>query len=129
MNNWKAVILGVIATTTLLLSSQLIFILIAAYIGGAKDELAFLSEHKEALWRVLALLSFGISLFIGGMITAFLAQKKPVASAMIAGGVACSLSLLTTLEGGQLTLTSALLVILGIMVAAAGGYFYKKRFL
>ncbi|MEJ1366490.1 MAG: hypothetical protein RPU42_15570, partial [Candidatus Sedimenticola sp. (ex Thyasira tokunagai)] len=103
------------------------FILVAAFIGGAKDEFAFLSEHKEMLWRLLALLSLCISMMIGGMATAFFSQTNLIRNALITGGLVSCLSLLTTIGKGGLTATSALVVILGVAFAAMGGAILKKR--
>ncbi|MEJ1380012.1 MAG: hypothetical protein ROD09_03035 [Candidatus Sedimenticola sp. (ex Thyasira tokunagai)] len=127
MSNWKAITGGTIITIILILTSQLGFILVAAFIGGAKDEFAFLSEHKEMLWRLLALLSLCISMMIGGMATAFFSQTNLIRNALITGGLVSCLSLLTTIGKGGLTATSALVVILGVAFAAMGGAILKKR--
>ncbi|MES9904945.1 MAG: hypothetical protein ABW168_20000 [Sedimenticola sp.] len=126
MKNWKAIIAGVIFTTILVLVSQLAFVLIAAFIGGAKNDFAFLAEHKEVLWRLLALLFFCISMTLGGMATAFLSQINRVRNALIVGALVSLLSLLTIVGKGELTLTSTLLIGLGIAFAAAGGGAWKK---
>ncbi|MEJ1335351.1 MAG: hypothetical protein RPU52_14885 [Candidatus Sedimenticola sp. (ex Thyasira tokunagai)] len=127
MSNWKAITGGTTITIILILTSQLGFILVAAFIGGAKDEFAFLSEHKEMLWRLLALLSLCISMMIGGMATAFFSQTNLIRNALITGGLVSCLSLLTTIGKGGLTATSALVVILGVAFAAMGGAILKKR--
>ncbi|MES9897575.1 MAG: hypothetical protein ABW148_00965 [Sedimenticola sp.] len=127
MSNWKAITGGTITTIILILTSQLGFILVAAFIGGAKNELAFLSEHKEMLWRLLALLSLCISMMIGGMATAFFSQTNLIRNALITGGLVSCLSLLTTIGKGGLTATSALVVILGVAFAAMGGAILNRR--
>ncbi len=126
MKNWKAIIAGVIFTTILVLVSQLAFVLIAAFIGGAKNDFAFLAEHKEVLWRLLALLFFCISMTLGGMATAFLSQINQVRNALIVGALVSLLSLLTAVGMGELTLTSTLLIGLGIAFTAAGGGAWKR---
>ncbi|MES9857812.1 MAG: hypothetical protein ABW166_14605 [Sedimenticola sp.] len=126
MNNWKAITAGTITTIILLIISQLVFVLVAAFIGDAKGELAFISEHKELLWQAIGLLSFCISMMVGGMATAFFSQTDLTRNALIVGGVVSCLSLLATIQNGKITVSSALLVILGIAFAAVGSALRKR---
>ena len=126
MNNWKAVTAGVLTTIILVLMSQLIFILAAAYIGGAKGDLAFLAQHKETLWLVLALLSFCISMTMGGVATALFSQTNRIRNALIVGAVVSCLSLFASLGSDRLTPSSALLVILGVTFAALGAAAWQR---
>ena len=126
MNNWKAITAGVVITGILVLISQLVFILVAAYIGGAKGDFAFLAQHKETLWLVLALLTFCISMTLGGVVTAIISQTNQVRNALIVGGLVSCLSLATSLSSGQLTPISALVVVRGVTVTARGSAGWQR---
>jgi len=117
----RAIIFGIITTITLLLSSQLAFVLLASYISSAATEHAFINANKELLWFTLGAGTYCISFALGGMATALLADKNKIKHAAIVGFLVAAASILTTGDLSILNYKAVLLLIAGLAFAALGG--------
>lgn len=121
-----AIIFGVIATVFIYLIAQLIFILMAAYIGNADGSLAFLATYKHELWFAMGLMTQCVTMFIGGAIVAFAAKSHAVVNAALVGALATCVSLTMSVGEDQFTFMSILMVAIGAGCAALGSIVWDR---
>jgi hypothetical protein len=126
--DWKAIIVGFISTVIVGLFCQLVFILMAAYIGGAGDGWDFLANNKEVLWFASALLTYCLVMLVGGLITASIARTSRVLNATTVGVLAGLFSLWASMTNNQILPAAIVLVSAGVVVAGLGGKLYNRWF-
>lgn len=126
MLRWKAIVVGSLGTAVLMLTTQLVFILLAALVGAAKGELSFLAQHKETIWLLLVLFFYCCSMAAGGVLTAYFAPDNPLPNALTVGLLVSCLSLVASLDSGNLSAKSVLAVILGTVSAVIGSLIWRR---
>ncbi len=123
----KAVAAGLIATIIIGIANQLFFILAAAAIGNAHDSYGILSSYKHELWFACGMMTYCLTMAIGGAITAWFTCSHVALNAALVGALAGILSLATSVGEDEFTPMSILLVILGTAFAAIGAMAWKRR--
>ena len=126
MISWKALIIGLIVTVLVGLFAQAIYVLLASYIGMAASDYGFVSNYKQELWFIFAILVFCLSMSFGGIVTATIAEHKLVYHAAAVGFMASLASVLSSATSGGLTLMAGVMVVLGVVFAALGGLIIKR---
>ena len=126
MINWKALIAGFVSTVIIGLINQLVFVLLAAYLGNVGVSISFMSEYKEEIWFVFGMLTYCFSMAAGGFFTGFFANKNEMLHGALAGGLASIISLLSSTTSGELTAMSPLLLVFGVVFGGLGGYFCHR---
>lgn len=126
MASFKALIVGLIVTILVGLFAQAIYVLLASYIGMAASDYGFVSNYKQELWFIFAILVFCLSMFFGGVVTATIADHKLVYHAAAVGCMASLASILSSATSGGLTLMAGVMVVLGTVFAALGGFIIKR---
>ncbi len=126
MVSFKALIVGLIVTILVGLFAQAIYVLLASYIGMAASDYGFVSNYKQELWFIFAILVFCLSMFFGGVVTATIADHKLVYHAAAVGCMASLASILSSATSGGLTLMAGVMVVLGTVFAALGGLIIKR---
>ena len=119
MFDWKAILPGLLITIIISLFCQLIFTLIASFIGGTHDT-SFIATHKQQLWLFFGFLTLAISMFIGGFTTALFSHGSGLVNAITVGAVAGLLSILVSLTNSSPTLMSLVVLAVGMGFAAWG---------
>jgi hypothetical protein len=124
--NWMALIIGFVFILCLGLLMQLGFIMVSVeYVELSKGH-ASLAPYKGLFFQLSVLVSFFLTLITGGYLTAWMAGKKPMLHASVAGGIASLLSLLFSRNIGELTLYSPMFLVFGISFALLGGWLRTK---
>ena len=126
MISWKALIVGLVVTVLVGLFAQAIYVLLASYIGMAASDYGLVSNYKQELWFVFAILVFCLSMSFGGMLTAIIANHKLVYHAAAVGFMASLASILSSTASGDLTLMAGVMIVLGTVFAALGGVITKR---
>jgi len=126
MVSLKALIVGLIVTVLVGLFAQAIYVLVASYIGMAASDYGFVSSYKQELWFVFAILVFCLSMSFGGMVTATIANHKLVCHAAAVGFMASLASILSSTASGDLTLMAGVMIVLGTVFAALGGFIIRR---
>ena len=125
--NAKALILGSIVSVSLVIGSQLVFVLIASYIGIAAGDNVFIKENKELMWFVIGISAYAISLLFGGMITAALADKQKIVTAALVGLTVALLSVLTSGDLSELNYKAIVMVVAGTAFSAMGAWITGEK--
>jgi hypothetical protein len=126
MISLKALVIGLIVTVLVGLFGQAIYVLLASYIGMAASDYGFVSNYKQEIWFVFAILVFCLSMSFGGMVTATIANHKLVQHAAVVGFMASLASILSSTASGDLTLMAGIMIVLGTVFAALGGLMIKR---
>ena len=119
--NLKALILGSIITTIILLTGQLAYVLLASYVSLAALDVSFLKEHIQLLWYVMSLFTYGICFAAGGFFTALIATSNKLSTAAFVGFLVALISVLTTDDLNDLNYKAVIFVLVGLGCAALGG--------
>lgn len=119
--NAKAFIVGTIITISLVIGSQLVFVLVASYLSIASENNAFIQENKELMWFILGAGAYSLSLFIGGMITSALTDKNKIIHAGLVGLLVAVLSILTSGDLSELNYKAIIMIAAGLACGAFGG--------
>jgi len=117
----KAIVLGTLVSIVIFLSGQLVYILLAAFIGSSANEYATISEYKALLWFCLSAVTFAISFIFGGFITSMLTDKKKVLHAAIVGFLVAAISILSAGDLSALNYKALIMLIAGLGFSALGG--------
>ena len=122
--NWKALLAGSATIIFLGLLLQLLFLL------AATGYTLVIREHPDwqSLGTVLAyalgIFSYFLIMSIGGYITANIARRHVYRHAIVIGAATTGLSLISSLQAGNITFTSISFIIAGIGFTAFGAYIW-----
>ena len=125
MINWKAIVFGWITTVLAGLINNLIFVLIAAYIGNSRS-IPFFAEYGEPITYTIGILGLFIAMAFGGFVTAFCARERVITHGAIVGLLASITSLALTAHTGVLTLISLLFIIFTALFTIVGCIIWSK---
>jgi len=117
----KAIILGTLLSIVIFLSGQLVYILLAAFIGSSANEYTAMNEYKTLLWFCLSAATFAISFILGGLFTSILTDKKKVLHAAIVGFLVAAISILSAGDLSALNYKALIMLVAGLGFSALGG--------
>ena len=124
--NWKALLAGSATIIFLGLLLQLIFLL------AATGYTVVIREHPQwqtfgtVLAYALGILGYFIIMSIGGYIAANIARRHVYRHAILIGAMTTGLSLISSIQAGNITLTSISFVVAGIGFTMIGAYFWLQ---
>jgi putative membrane protein (TIGR04086 family) len=88
----------------------------------------FLSQLHEAVRYIIAVPVFFAIIFVGGYITAGIARRKTLLHSFLAGLLTTLVMLIVALQSSEgITLMNYVVYVAIIIIASAGGYFWKYR--
>ncbi|MEA1889519.1 MAG: hypothetical protein U9N50_07050 [Pseudomonadota bacterium] len=127
MNSIKAIFGGFFAIIFMGLLAQLIFLFVGmGFFSLVKKfpSLSFLAETTTVLlFAITALIAF-----LGGILTANLSRKAVTIHCLVVGSMAGTLTLVPTLVNGyEITVNGALLLVVFLLATVAGGLYWKKQ--
>jgi hypothetical protein len=117
----KALILGCVITTIIFLSGQLVYILLASYIGSASVNYELIGEYKELLWFCFSMGTYAICFVLGGLFTSLLTDEKKIIHAGLVGFLVAGGSILISADLADLNYKAIILLAVGLCFAAWGG--------
>jgi len=126
MPNWKALLAGCTTIVVLGLLVQLAFIFVAVGYTELTRAYPGLTPYARIVSYLLGMGVFFAVMALGGYVTAAVAGSRVVLHAALAAFTVIGLSLLATLSGGSLTLTSLGFLLLGMGFAVVGSLMWQK---
>lgn len=131
MKSLKAVVIGVVFIVIVILSLQLVYLFVAVAYNAVAEDYPFLHDIAGSFRYILGIPIFITVMFIGGYITAYVAEmkaRKKIWMHCIAVGLITSGGMLyPTLETSSITTTGIVIFILSILATAAGGSYWQKN--
>ena len=123
MIDFKALLLGTIATTIIFLTSQLLFILVAAYSGLAGLESAFWTQYKEIIWQGMGIATLCVSMLLGGALIRFMVNYQHALHGFIVGSIISIFFAWSTTGRGDINITGLLVFSAGALCCALGAHY------
>jgi len=123
----KALTIGISSIVIMGLTLQLIFLLLAtAYAHFIKDH-PDLTELGTMVSYAAGISGYFIIMYLGGYITAHLAQKKIMLHCFIVSSSVIGLSLITSVRSDNFTYMSIIFSLTGLIFTLAGGRAWSKK--
>ncbi|MDH5711822.1 MAG: hypothetical protein OEZ15_09195 [Gammaproteobacteria bacterium] len=126
MRSIKAITAGTVLIVIAILLMQLAYIFIAVGYNALAKDYPLLNDITGWLRYLVAFPVFLTIMFIGGFITAEIARVKIVVHCVIVALITAGGTTWWATEGGNLTLTGVVILILAIAVTVMGGMYWQK---
>ncbi len=131
MRSIKAILAGIVFIIVVMLLLQLAYIFVAVGYNMLAKELPFLNEIAGMFRYILGIPLFVATMFIGGYITANIADMVASAKIWMHGlvvGLITSVAMLyPTLENAEITVTGVVVFVLSLAAATGGGFYWQKN--
>lgn len=123
MLDFKGLLFGTVTTTIIFLTSQLIFILVAAYSGLAGVESAFWTQYKEIIWQGMGIATMCFSMLLGGALMRCFVGENQALHGFIVGAIISLFFAWSTAGRGDINLTGILVFTSGALCCALGAHY------
>lgn len=125
--DWKAITIGFVATMIIGLCIQLVYVLIASWIGLSSASVPAIAEYKEDLWLAGAMISYAITMLICGAITMMAARTRRLINPLIAGALVTVVSVTTSVNyDTEITSKSIVALFAGTLLSILGGHLVRR---
>lgn len=127
MKSLKAIVAGSIFIVVTLLFMQLAFIFVAVGYNYLAKYYPFLNDITGYFRFIIGIPAFMLIMFIGGYITAYIANTNVLLHCLAVGMITTGAMMLSALENSDLTTTGIVITILALVATIAGGLYRKKQ--
>ena len=127
MNSIKAIVVGSVIIVIVNLVMQLVFIFIAVGYNAIAKDYPFLNDITGFFRYIVGIPLFTASVFLGGYITAMMANTKALLHCGVVALIIVAGMILPTLENSSLTTTGIVVIMLVFGGTMAGGWYWEKE--
>lgn len=127
MRSIKAIVAGCVFIIVVILILQLVYIFIAVGYNALAKDYPFLNDIAGSFRYIIGIPVFVATMFIGGYITANIANTKVWLHCLAVGLITAGGMIYPTLENSEITTTGIVIFILSIVATAAGGLYWQKN--
>ncbi len=131
MRSIKAILAGIVFIIVVMLLLQLAYIFVAVGYNALAKEFPFLNEIAGMFRYILGIPLFIATMFIGGYITAnianMVASVKIWLHCLVVGLITSVAMLYPTLENAEITITGIVVFVLSLVAATGGGLYWQKN--
>ena len=126
MRSIKAIVAGCVFIIVVILLLQLVYIFIAVGYNALAKDYPYLNDIAGSFRYIIGIPVFVATMFIGGYITANIANTKVLLHCLAVGLTTAGGMIYPTLENSDITTTGIVIFILSIVATAAGGWYWQK---
>lgn len=125
--SWKALVLGFLTIVVLGLAMQLLFLIMATGATILIKHYPEFSSHERLILLSIGLPLYFIVMFIGGHVTAAIAQYRVIAHCALVAFLGVGLSLWVSFSAGGVSLMSGFFLLAGVTFSVLGGLRWKRK--
>ena len=126
MRSIKAITAGSVLIVIAILLMQLAYIFIAVGYNALAKDFPILNDITDLLRYLVAIPIFLAIMFVGGFITAEIARTKVMIHCAVVAMITAGGTTLWAMEGGNLTVTGVVMLILALVATVMGGMYWQK---
>ena len=126
MRSIKAIVAGCVFILVVILLLQLVYIFIAVGYNVLAKDYPLLNDIAGSFRYIIGIPVFVAIMFIGGYITANIANTKVWLHCLAVGLITAGGMIYPTLENSDITTTGIVIFILSIVATAAGGLYWQN---
>ena len=126
MRSIKAITAGSVLIVIAILLMQLAYIFIAVGYNALAKDFPILNDITDLLRYLVAIPIFLVIMFVGGFITAEIARTKVTIHCAVVAMITAGGTTLWAMEGGNLTVTGVVMLILALVATVMGGMYWQK---
>lgn len=126
MKSLKAIVAGCAFIIVVILFLQLAFIFVAVGYNYLAKDYPFLLEITGYFRFIIGIPVFMLVMFIGGYITANIANKNVLLHCFAVGLITTGGMMLSALENSDLTTTGMAVIVLAVVASSAGGLYWQN---
>ncbi len=126
MRSIKAIIAGSLFIVVVILLMQLAYIFIAVGYNSLAKHYPLLNDISGYFRYIIGIPAFMLIMFVGGYITAAIANSKVLLHCLAVGFITAGGMILMALQNTNLTLTGIVVFILALGSTAAGGLYWQR---
>ena len=127
MKSFKAILAGCLFIVITIVMMQLAMVFLNVGYNMLAKHFPFLNGISIYFRYLLAYPLLFIVLFMGGYLTAHLAQKKVVLHCLVVGAITVGVSMLSAVDYMVVTSTGVALVLLAVLTIMVGGVYWLKK--
>lgn len=130
MRGFKAIIVGSVFIIVVMLFLQLLYIFAAVAYNALAKDYPVLHEVSGSLRYVIGIPIFVVTMFIGGYITASIANAETVVKVLlhclVVGLITTGGMIYPTLEYSSITNTGIVILVLSLAATSSGGWYWYR---
>ena len=126
MKSLKAIVAGCVFIIVVILLLQLVYIFIAVVYNALAKDYPLLNDIAGSFRYIIGIPVFVAIMFIGGYITANIANTKVWLHCLAVGLITAGGMIYPTLENSDITTTGIVIFILSIVATASGGLYWQN---
>lgn len=127
MRSIKAVVAGVLFIVVAGLVIQLAYIFLAVGYNSLARNYPFLYEISIYFRYLIGIPSFFLVMFVGGLITADIAQKKVLLHCLLVALITIGMMLASVVDYMDLTFSGLVVFVLAATSTVAGGWYWQRK--
>ena len=127
MNSIKAIISGTSFIIIAILVMQLAYLFIIVGLNKLSNNYPFLNNISDTFGYLFTLISLFVIMFMGGYLTALIADNRKLIHALIVALIVIAGMMLMALENANLTLNGILINGLMLIITLLGAFLQKKK--
>ena len=126
MRSIKAVVVGSLFIVIVGLLVQLAYVFLAVGYTSLAKSYPFLNDISIYFRYLIGIPVFFLIMFIGGYITADLAEKKVLLHCLVVAFITIGIMMTSAMENMQLTITGLVISVLALTSTLAGGWYWQR---
>lgn len=126
MRSIKAILAGTLFIIVVGLLVELAYVFLAVGYNSLAKSYPFLTEISDYLRYLIGIPVIFIIMFIGGVITADLAQQKVLLHCLIVACITIGVMMVTAMENMQMTLSGVVVSLLALVSVLSGGWYWLR---
>lgn len=127
MRSVKAILAGCVFIIVTLVIIQLAIVFLNVGYNSLAKYFPFLNEISHYFRYLVAYPVFFLVMFMGGYLTASLAQRLLVLHCLAVGVITLGVSMMAAADYMTVTLAGMLVVLLALLSTLAGGFYWQKK--
>jgi len=127
MKSIKAILAGSLFIVIVTIVIQLAIVFLAVGYNYIATSFPFLHEISIYFRYLVGYPVFFLVLFVGGYITASVAEKKILLHCFLVGVITIGMTMVSALSYMELTLTGMVMVLLALLATMAGGLYWQRK--
>ena len=127
MRSIKAIIAGSLFIIVVGLFVELAYIFLAVGYNSLAKSYPFLNVISSYFRYLIGIPVIFLVMFIGGVITADLAQQKVLLHCLIVAGITVGIMILTAMENMQITFSGLVVSLLSLAATVLGGLYWQRN--
>ena len=126
MRSIKAILAGSLFIIVVGLLVELAYVFLAVGYNNLAKSYPFLTEISDYLRYLIGIPVIFLVMFVGGVITADLAQQKVLLHCLIVACITIGVMMVTAMENMQMTLSGVVVSFLALVSVLSGGWYWLR---